>query len=270
MPWYLITDSRGSPFEYPLSAELDPEGITARPGSALETHWIGHKNRAKFQIAPDPLTAATSRAPDPRWPARLFMVAPATQLQSPRGEYRYVYRVEILEEISVFEVFDRKAKTMERVFMALEEMGPEQWVRVAAHSATARVALTCNFGAATTELTRTAVRSYADAQRARLKWQGNLACHWTRLLLRIEKRDASDFERKLMVDSLEAATWALVLGDNIPGILREAALAPFAAVIGPVWENPRRSPAQSPSTSPTSSPQVAQAGGGEGIWPSIS
>ncbi len=69
MPWYLITDSRGSPFEYLLSAELDPEGIMARPGSALETHRIGHKNRAKCQVAPDPFTAATSRAPYPRWPA---------------------------------------------------------------------------------------------------------------------------------------------------------------------------------------------------------
>ena len=269
MPWYLITDSRGSPFEYPLSAELDPEGITARPGSALETHWVGRPNRAKFHIAPE-LMAAAARAPVPSWPARLFKVEPGARLWPRVGQCGYVYLVDVVAEISVFKVFGRKARTMELFFAGVAAMTTEDWIRVAALAAAHRNAVRCSLGPAAAELAKIAMQSYLEVERTRLKRQGELACDWVRGLLRIEKSDAPDLERQLMMDSLETATRALILGDEVPEVLRVNALAPFTSVIGPVWENPRRSPAQSPSTSLTSSPQVAQAGGGEGIWLSIS
>nr|MDA8208222.1 hypothetical protein [Actinomycetota bacterium] len=69
---------------------------------------------------------------------------------------------------------------------------------------------------------------------------------------------------------LQTATRVLMLGDKVAPGVRDAALAPFKAVIGPAWEVPKRTEPPSPAVSLAPSAPITHPARGEELCPSIS
>ncbi|MDA8208221.1 MAG: hypothetical protein M0Z92_04415 [Actinomycetota bacterium] len=277
MPFYLLTNALGFPYSA-SPGEFAPGCDVARVGSELRTRQ-GSLLPATFIVASTPGGTLPDSPDVTSRHAQLFEVelvdpdaVPLRKGQPPRK--LRATRVRVAREVSVFLIFGSHAGALERFFATMEAMTHEQWARVHSlfvASETRDVALHGHPGLG--RIPRV-VKNTAHRGSRVVDELGYLAEQWALDL--VDAALSLDERRDLFraSDAANVAARALALGNRLISIVRTDALAPFEAVIGPVWEAPKRSRGhttspQSPAVSLAPSPTLTQSVAGEVPCPGI-
>ncbi|MDA8116871.1 MAG: hypothetical protein M0000_05665 [Actinomycetota bacterium] len=269
MPHYLLTDSAGVPLMNYGRPDQDAETFVARVGSTVATRvWKG--SRANFYVGADPVDAAAALGSKWIWPLRLFRVEPDFAPYSEASRTRWATAAEVLEEVSVFRVFGHHAGEIERFCQACGSVTAEQWIRIACLADSRELAEVARYGPGAEGGTARSVLTSASLTSDRLSRQLGLAVRFTSQLAMQGLAKAWMAERGQPLLVLQTATRVLMLGDKVAPGVRDAALAPFKAVIGPAWEVPKRTEPPSPAVSLAPSAPITHPARGEELCPSIS
>lgn len=246
-----VTDIDGVPVMDGGAWEQDPATFRATPGSSLATRSV-NGSRHMFKIGRDPASVAELLAIRPIWPFKLFEVECSAASDKIAD---FVNLVDVVQELPAHRAFGPRGMKVERFVAELANMAPEQWIRIAA-AAVAEVNGS-HHGPFSTALPPTTARALSwlrNGQNRRDRERGELTSVVARVAAReslegAKNRNQSLFAGRhwLLESIIDAAGSALAASVPWPAEIREAALAPFVAVIGPIWETPKRTKTPPPA-----------------------
>ena len=263
MAFYLLTDIDGVPVMDGGAWEQDPATFRATPGLSLATRSV-NGSRHMFKIGRDPASAAELLAIRPIWPFKLFEVECSAASDK---IVDFVNRVDVVQELPAYRAFGPRGMKVERFVAELANMAPEQWIRIA----TAAVAEVngSQHGPFSTALPPTTARALSwlrNGQNRRDRERGELTSVVARAAAReslegAKSRNQALFAGRhwLLESIIDAAGSALAASVPWPAEIREAALAPFEAVIGPIWDTPKKSSVRTPAISLAQTTGLTQA-----------
>ena len=263
MAFYLLTDIDGVPVMDGGAWEQDPATFRAAPGLSLATRSV-NGSRHMFKIGRDPASAAELLAIRPIWPFKLFEVECSAASDK---IVDFVNRVDVVQELPAHRAFGPRGMKVERFVAELANMAPEQWIRIA----TAAVAEVngSHHGPFSTALPPTTARALSwlrNGQNRRDRERGELTSVVARAAARESLEGAKNRNQALfagrhwLLESIiDAAGSALAASVPWPAEIREAALAPFEAVIGPIWDTPKKSSVRTPAKSLAQTAGLTQA-----------
>ncbi|MDA8375303.1 MAG: hypothetical protein M0Z91_13830 [Actinomycetota bacterium] len=244
MAFYLLTDSHGRPY-LPDLREFTSGAATARVGAELRTGLSAPWHGKRFFVAGSPGRTLPDSPMFPDRHSRLFEV----QLPGREAPVRHAGRIAVdcalvTKEVSVFRLFGRQAKFMERFFAGMEAMTLEQWARVHQYFVATELRDVARYGTPGVGRIGRAVKNTAHRSTKLVDELGYLADGWAYELIDSSIPDERRVEMLRASETANVAARALALGDKLLPAIRVDALAPFAAVIGPVWEESK--PAKKP------------------------